>query len=118
MTTNTHTSTVAASRKRKTYCTEFKNSIVQAFKALDTSIASVALQYALNVNLVCRWIHLLDGGQALLNSASPKPTFIALPYPATFNPSTTAILPVHITLPDSSIVIRLKWRASKMPALA
>lgn len=32
------------------------------------------------------------------SSAPPKPTFITLPYPATFNPSITAILPVHITL--------------------
>ena len=84
MTTNTHASTVSASRKRRTYNAEFKNSIVQACKEPNTSITLVALQYGLNANLVCKWIHLLDGRKPLHNSAPPKPTFIALHYPATF----------------------------------
>ncbi|MDH0656802.1 MULTISPECIES: transposase [Acinetobacter] len=120
MTTITHASTISASapRKRRTYSTEFKNSIVQACRVPNTSIASVALQHGLNANLVCKWIRLLDGEQALDNSAPPKPTFIALPYPAAFNPSTIAMLPVHITLPDSNIEIGLKWQGSEMSALA
>ncbi|MDH1242343.1 transposase, partial [Acinetobacter johnsonii] len=63
MTTITHASTISASapRKRRTYSTEFKNSIVQACRVPNTSIASVALQHGLNANLVCKWIRLLDG---------------------------------------------------------
>ena len=118
MTTNIHASTVSASKKRRTYSAEFKNSSVQACKEPNTSIASVALQYGLNANLVCKWIRLLDGRQTLHNPALPKPTFIALPYPATFNTSTAGILHVHITLPDSSREIGLKWQASEMSALA
>ncbi len=52
MTTNIHASTVSTSKKRRTYSDEFKNSIVQACKESNTSIASVALQYGLNANLV------------------------------------------------------------------
>ena len=118
MTTNIHASTVSASKKRRTYSAEFKNSIVQACKEPNTSIASVALQYGLNANLVSKWIRLLDGRQTQHNSASPKPAFIALPYPATFNTSTAGMLHVHITLPDSSREIGLKWQASEMSALA
>lgn len=43
-------------------------------------------------------LHRLKSLFATVPSAPPKPTFITLPYPATFNPSITAILPVHITL--------------------
>ena len=120
MTTNIHTSTISASKKRRIYSAEFKNSIVQACKEPNTSIASVALQYGLNANLVSKWIRLLDGRQTQHNSASPKPAFIAVPYPATFNSSTATagMLHVHITLPDSSTEIGLKWQASEMSALA
>ena len=67
MTTNIHTSTISASKKRRIYSAEFK-----------------------------------------------------VPYPATFNSSTATagMLHVHITLPDSSTEIGLKWQASEMSALA
>ena len=120
MTTNIHTSTISASKKRRIYSAEFKNSIVQACKEPNTSIASVALQYGLNANLVSKWIRLLDGRQTQHNPARLKPAFIALPYPTTFNSSTATagMLHVHITLPDSSTEIGLKWQASEMSALA
>jgi len=94
MTTNPYASTVFASRKRRTYSAELK--LLPVKNPTHPSPQSL---------LVCKWILLLDG-------------FIALPYPATFNPPTTAMLPVHIILPDSNIEIGLKWQVSEMLALA
>ncbi|WP_425918789.1 transposase [Acinetobacter sp. TSRC1-2] len=118
MTTNIHASTVAVSKKRRTYSAEFKHSIVQTCKEPHTSIASVALQYRLNENILSKWIRLFDGRQSIHKSAPPKPAFIALSYPERFNLSTAIMLPLHITLPDSNTEIGLKCQASKMPALA
>ena len=50
MTTNNQTSIVSLAKKRRTYSAEFKQQIVQACKAPDVSIASVALQHGLNTN--------------------------------------------------------------------
>ena len=118
MTTNSQVLTVSVARKRRTYSTEFKQRIVQACKEPDTSIASIALQYGLNANLVSKWIRLLDDKQSPHHLASSKPVFIALPRPATFNPSPVVMLPLQITLPNSKIEIGLKWQASEMLALA
>jgi len=51
MTTNNQTSIASLAKKRRTYSAEFKQQIVQACKAPDVSIASVALQHGLNTNL-------------------------------------------------------------------
>ena len=118
MTTNTQVSTVSVTRKRRTYSTEFKQRIVQACKEPKTSIASVALQYGLNANLVSKWIRLLDDRQPTHHLAPSKPEFIALPCPATLNPSPIVMLSLQITLPHSKIEIGLKWQASEMSALA
>ncbi|MGQ4611904.1 MULTISPECIES: transposase, partial [Acinetobacter] len=45
MTTNHQTSIASLAKKRRTYSAEFKQQIVQACKAPDVSIASVALQH-------------------------------------------------------------------------
>ena len=57
MTTNNQTSIASLAKKRRTYSAEFK--IVQACKAPDVSIASVALKHGLNTNLVSKWIRLI-----------------------------------------------------------
>ena len=61
MTTNHQTSVVSLTKKRRTYSAEFKQQIVQAYKAQGISIASVALQHGLNTNLVSKLIRLIDG---------------------------------------------------------
>nr|WP_080591877.1 transposase [Prolinoborus fasciculus] len=48
-------------KKRRTCSAEFKQQIVQACKAPDVSIASVALQHGLNTNPLSNWIRLIDG---------------------------------------------------------
>ncbi len=52
MTTNNQTSIASLTIKRETYSAELKQQIVQACKASEVSIASVALQHRLNTNLV------------------------------------------------------------------
>ena len=69
MTTNNQTSIASLAKKRRTYSAEFKQQIVQACKAPDVSIASVALQHGLNTNLVSKWIRLIDA--KLGNDRSP-----------------------------------------------
>jgi transposase len=61
MTTNNQTSITSLEKKRRTCSDEFKQQIVQACKAPDVSIASVALQHGLNTNPLSNWIRLIDG---------------------------------------------------------
>ncbi|MCJ0926591.1 transposase [Acinetobacter lwoffii] len=120
MTTNHQTSIASLAKKRRTYSAEFKQQIVQACKAPDVSIASVALQHGLNTNLVSKWIRLIDAKPGSDRSPLPnKPAFIALSCSAPLDPTPTDMLKVQITLPHSKAEeIGLKWQISEIPALA
>ena len=119
MTTNNQTSIASLAKKRRTYSAEFKQQIVQACKAPDVSIASVALQHGLNTNLVSKWIRLIDAKPGNDRSLLPnKPAFIALSCSAPLDPTPTDMLKVQITLPHSKVEIGLKWQVSKISALA
>ncbi|WP_334460547.1 IS66-like element accessory protein TnpA [Acinetobacter soli] len=119
MTTNHQTSIASLSKKRRTYSAEFKQQIVQACKAPDVSIASVALQHGLNTNLVSKWIRFIDGKPGNDRSPLPnKPSFIALSCSAPLDPTPTNMLTVQITLPHSKAEIGLKWQVSEISALA
>jgi len=119
MTTNNQTSIASLTIKRRTYSAEFKQQIVQACKASEVSIASVALQHGLNTNLVSKWIRLIDAKPGNDRSLLPnKPAFIALSCSAPLDPTPTNMLTVQITLPHSKAEIGLKWQVSEMSALA
>ena len=119
MTTNHQTSIASLAKKRRTYSAEFKQQIVQACKAPDVSIASVALQHGLNTNLVSKWIRLIDGKPGNDRSPLPnKPAFFALSCSAPLDPTPTDMLTVQITLPHSKVEIGLKWQVSEISALA
>ena len=117
MTTNNQTSIASLAKKRRTYSAEFKQQIVQACKAPDVSIASVALQHGLNTNLVSKWIRLIDAKPGNDRSPLPnKPAFIALSCSAPLDPTPTPtdMLTVQITLPHSKAEIGLKWQVSEI----
>ena len=118
MTTNNQTSIASLAKKRRTYSAEFKQQIVQACKAPDVSIASVALQHGLNTNLVSKWIRLIDAKPGNDRSLPNKPAFIALSCSAPLDPIPTGMLTVQITLPHSKAEIGLKWQVSEISALA
>ena len=121
MTTNHQTSIASRAKKRRTYSAEFKQQIVQACKAPNVSIASVALQHGLNTNLVSKWIRLIDAKPGNDRSPLPnKPAFIALSCSAPLDPTPTPtdMLTVQITLPHSTAEIGLKWQVSEISALA
>ena len=119
MTTNHQTSIASLAKKRRTYSAEFKQQIVQACKAPDVSIASVALQHGLNTNLVSKWIRLIDAKPGSDRSPLPnKPAFIALSCSAPLDPTPTDMLKVQITLPHPKAEIGLKWQVSEISALA
>ena len=121
MTTNNQTSIASLTIKRRTYSAEFKQQIVQACKASEVSIASVALQHGLNTNLVSKWIRLIDAKPRSDRSPLPnKPAFIALSCSAPLDPTPTPtdMLTVQITLPHSKAEIGLKWQVSEISALA
>jgi len=109
MTTNNQTSIASLTIKRRTYSAEFKQQIVQACKASEVSIASVALQHVLNTNLVSKLIRLIDAKPGNDRSLLPnKPAFIALSCSGPLDPTPTDILTVQITLPHSKAEIGLK----------
>ena len=119
MTTNNQTSIASLAKKRRTYSAEFKQQIVQACKAPDVSIASVALQHGLNTNLVSKWIRLIDVKPGSDRSPLPnKPAFIALSCSAQLDPTPTDMLTLQMTLPNSKTEIGLKWQTSEISALA
>ena len=121
MTTNHQTSIASLAKKRRTYSAEFKQQIVQACKASEVSIASVALQHGLNTHLVSKWIRLIDAKPGNDRSPLPnKPAFIALSCSAPLDPTPTPtdMLTVQITLPHSKAEIGLKWQVSEISALA
>lgn len=103
-------------RKRKTYSIEFKWSIVQACKAPNASIASIALQHQINTNLVSKWIRSFDNEQRLQSLVVFQPAFIALDYPETLN-SPPKMLSLHLTVVENTEIM-LKWQASEILALA
>ncbi|WP_373275112.1 transposase [Acinetobacter baumannii] len=93
--------------------------MVQACKASEVSIASVALQHGLNTHLVSKWIRLIDAKPGNDRSPQPnKPAFIALSCSAPLDPIPTSMLTVQITLPHSKAEIGLKWQVSEISALA
>ena len=49
-------------RRRRTHSVEFKAQVMQACRQPAVSIASVALSYGLNANLVRRWLNGRDTG--------------------------------------------------------
>ena len=119
MTTNNQTSIASLTIIRRTYSAEFKQQIVQACKASEVSIASVALQHGLNTNLVSKWIRLIDAKPGNDRSLLPnKPAFIALSCSTPLDPTPTGMLTVQITLPHSKAEIGLKWQVSEISALA
>ena len=119
MTTNNQTSIASLTIIRRTYSAEFKQHIVQACKASEVSIASVALQHGLNTNLVSKWIRLIDAKPRSDRSLLPnKPAFIALSCSAPLDHTPTDMLKVQITLPHSKAEIGLKWQVSEISALA
>ena len=100
MTTNHQTSIASLTIKRRTYSAEFKQQIVQACKASEVSIASVALQHGLNTNLVSKWIRLIDAKPGNDRSLLPnKPAFITLSCSAPLDPIPTGMLTVQILYP-------------------
>ena len=119
MTTNNQTSIASLTIIRRTYSAEFKQQIVQACKASEVSIASVALQHGLNTHLVSKWIRLIDTKPGNDRSLLPnKPAFIALSCSAPLDPTPADMLTVQITLPHSKVEIGLKWQVSEISALA
>ena len=119
MTTNHQISITKKKKKRRTYSAEFKQQIVQACKAPDVSMASVALKHGLNTNLVSNWSRLIDAKPGSDSSPLPnKPAFIALSCSAPLDPTPTDMLKVQITLPHSKAEIGLKWQVSEISALA
>jgi len=61
-------------RRRRTHSVEFKAQVMQACREPAVSIASVALSYGLNANLVRRWLNGQDtgcGSAVALEAANP-----------------------------------------------
>ena len=118
MTTNNQTYIASLTIIRRTYSAEFKQQIVQACKAPDVSIASVALQHGLNTHLVSKWIRLIDAKPGNDRSLLPnKPAFIALSCSAPLDPISTGMLTVQITLPHSKAESEISALAELLKAL-
>jgi transposase-like protein len=62
--------------KRRRHSPEFKASVLNACREPDVSVASVALQYGINANLIHKWRRAADG-----NQKSAQKDFVSVPLP-------------------------------------
>lgn len=82
--------------KRRRYSPEFKARLLQECQAPDTSVASVALRYGLNTNLIHKWRRAAEGSA----KPSAQREFIPVPMPT---PSASAVAEVVFELPGVTV---------------
>jgi transposase len=93
-------------RRRRKHSAQFKLQVMQACRQPGVSIASVALSYGLNANLVRRWLNGRDTGCGSAVTVQPART-LQRSAPA----ATTNFVPVQIeTAPPAPADIRLELR--------
>jgi transposase len=103
--------------KRQRYSSEFKSEVIAQARQPHVSIASVALSYGLNANLLRKWIQDADPSyvtkrQARLTAhAGPvvsdeRPAFLPVSFADTPKPDSQSI---EIEVNKGDTVIKVKW---------
>ena len=88
--------------KRRRYSPEFKAKLLKECQAPEASVASVALRYGLNTNLIHKWRRAAEAS----SKPSAESQFIPVPMPIS---SASAVAEVVFELPDAYGQIP-KWR--------
>jgi transposase len=100
---------------RRRYSAELKAQILAACREPGASIASVAMAYSVNANLLHKWRQREISCTAPVASVA-RAEFIALPMPAA--PEQPVTRDIHIELRRGTAVVTLTWPVSSADACA
>ena len=105
----------AGRRRRRVHSAEFKAEAVAACCRPGASIAAVALERAINANLLRRWVveaERAEGGRSSAPKALPAPSeaFIAL----AVQPTPAENTPIRVEVRRGSLTVSVQWPRSAM----
>jgi transposase len=98
-------------RKRRRFTAEFKARIVEACQQPDASVAGIALEHALNANLVHKWIREARRREPV----SDTPAFVPVPIASTTAPvaaQSQAAERIRLSIPSPKGTVTIEWPAS------
>ncbi len=101
-------SVLEAPRKRRRFTAEFKARIVEACQQPDASVAGIAMEHALNANLVHKWIRAARRSEPV----SDTPAFIPLPMASTTAPVAAQrqnVESIRLSIPGTKGTITIEW---------
>lgn len=104
-------SVLEAPRKRRRFTAEFKARIVEACQQPDASVAGVALEHALNANLVHKWIREARRSAPV----SDTPAFVPVPMASTAAPAATQrqnVECIRLSIPSPKGMMTIEWPVS------
>src|SRR5579884_3548257 len=109
-------------RRRRKHSAEFKAQVVAACRRRGVSIAAVALDYRLNVNLVRRWVVTAEqDGEGPSTEAELTPIGVASPNPSFVPVAVQTLGPTQeivIELRRGATVVKVSWPLAAAPACA
>lgn len=108
-------SVLEAPRTRRSFTTTFKARIVEACQQPDASVAGIALEHALNANLVHKWIRAARRKE----SVNDTPAFISMPMASTAAPGATQrqnVEWIRLTIPRPNGSMVIEWPACEADA--
>ncbi|WP_349611750.1 transposase [Halomonas sp. H10-9-1] len=100
-----------APRKRRRFTAEFKARIVEACQQPGASVASIALEHALNANLVHKWIR--EARRSA--SVSDTPAFVPVTMASTATPAAgqrQEAERIRLSLPSPKGMVTIEWPVS------
>lgn len=104
-------SVLEAPRKRRRFTAEFKARIVEACQQPGASVAGIALEHALNANLVHKWIR--DARRS--EPVSDTPAFVPVPVASTAMPAAAQHREaerIRLLLPSPKGTVTIEWPVS------
>ncbi|QNI02384.1 transposase [Halomonas sp. SH5A2] len=104
-------SVLEAPRKRRRFTAEFKASVVEACQQPGASVAGIALEHALNANLVHKWIR---EARRMVTVSAP-PAFVPVPMTSTTTLTSTPhqeAEPIRLSLPSPKGTVTIEWPLS------
>lgn len=108
----TELSVLEAPRKRRRYSPEFKTRIINACQQTGASVAGIALENALNANLVHKWIR----EARRQTSRNDPPAFVPVPISGTSAPESTQhnseVDYIRLSIPRAKGVVIVEWPVS------
>lgn len=100
-----------APRKRRRFTAEFKAMIVEACQQPGASVAGIALEHALNANLVHKWIREARRSAPV----SDTPAFVPVPMASTATPAAgqhREAERIRLSLPSPKGTVIIEWPVS------